>query len=138
MVHMAELEQRILSELEEAGAEEICTLLNTVFQPAGTEQEAIEFTSALTSLVRSDMAVMATFSQGVKWSDAPKSTSIEMIDGLIAQLRFDPVANLWRDARDPGPPKRVYLPMVACTAAGRKCAFEILDQRGYQWWRNKE
>ena len=112
-------------------------MINTVFQPSGTNQEAAEFITALIALIQRRMAVMSTFTDLGRWSDASEVTSIEMAGELAAHLRFDEAAKLWRDSRDPGPPNKAYLPMVACTDAGRKRAFEVLDQRGYQWWRKK-
>lgn len=137
MSRPSELEQRLLSELEEAGAEEVTTLINTIFPPQGHPDERAEFIAALSSLVRSGMVLMSVFGIDERWADALPDGSITLVEQLSTYLYFDQPANLWREDRRQGPPFKARLPMVVCTPAGKRLAFEILNERGYQWWRSK-
>ena len=50
---------RILAELEEAGEEDVPTLMNTVLKPAGDNSEVEMMRRALENLVRADLVRMS-------------------------------------------------------------------------------
>jgi len=129
---------RIVSELEEAGEEDVVTMMNTVVQPAGDPGELAEVQQALENLVHADLIRMSMDrdSSG-RLKDFPKNESLDVIADLESGLSFNRERMLWTDTRHPGPPYADPFPYIVNTETGRKKGFEILDERGYQWWRRK-
>ena len=59
MSELSELEMRVLSELEEAGEEDVVTMMMTVMPPTGQASEVDDMQRALESLVRADLVRMS-------------------------------------------------------------------------------
>ena len=142
MADLTELEMRVLSELEEAGQEEILTLINTVMTVTGDPGEIDEIESALNELFRSGFARIAIDRDD---SDRLRRLSVEKslahVLNLRKKLQFREEDKHWTDVDDHGPPYSPTYeepPYVVCTAAGKERAFQILDDRGYQWWRQSK
>ena len=138
MYELSELEMRILSELEEAGEEDIVTMMLTVAEPTGDRRDVEEMQSALDSLVRLDLVRMSMDRDtSGRLRDLSRADSLEVIADLKSRLRFDSKKAIWVNAQRSGPPFDDPFPYIVNTKAGKEKGFEILDERGYQWWRPK-
>jgi hypothetical protein len=126
--NLSELAARILSELAEAWAKNISSTVNTVTDRTGEEQELANSIEALEELVRAELAVLRP--DGIQ--ELTAELSMELLPRLASNIRFDSDDHLWKWSEN--------LPMVeiVATEKGRELAFEILDERGYQWWRQKK
>ena len=139
MSRLSELEMRILSELEEAGEENVAAMINTVMQPVGDAAELTEMQRALENLVRADLVRMSMDRDSTgRLRDLSAHESLNVIADLTSGLRFSSERVYWTDTRHSGPPYGDPFPYVVNTEAGKKKGFEILDERGYQWWRAKK
>jgi hypothetical protein len=138
MSTLSELEMRILSELEEAGEEDVVTMINTVMECTGDVSEVRELQSALENLVRADFVRMSIDQDSSKRLRAlTKEESLMVIAELQSHLRFKSSDGHWTDERHTGPPYDWPYPYIVNTDSGREKGFEILDERGYQWWWQK-
>jgi len=139
MLTLSELELRILSELEEAGAEDVVTMLITVMEPVGDVTEVHDLQRALTTLVQADLVRMSMDrNSSGKLRSLSEEESLEVIADLRSGLRFDRDKKYWKDTRQSGPPFGSPFPYIIATPPGKDRAFNILDERGYQWWRRKK
>lgn len=137
MIDLTEMEQRVLSELEEFWEENVFAMLNTIIEPAGDAREVASLQQALRGLVERDYVVMGL--QGFSPREQEKlerRTSLDLISDLGNWFRFDLVDADWTLSK--GDIKKERIPAIYSTAAGRQKAIEILEQRGYQWWRPKK
>lgn len=134
-MHVAELSMRVLATLEEAGEETISTLINTVFEPAGSEAEIADLKLALDSLVQQGLTQLSTARAGQRLEELPRQASIDEIAKISTRLSFDGSSKTWRDPQHSGPPFADDEQYVVLTRAGRMKSVEILTARGYQWWR---
>lgn len=125
---LSEVAARIISELEEAGEEYFTSTVNTITDRSGEEGEIVSSISALEELIKSGLAVLRH--EGSQ--DLSAESSIELLPQLASDVSFDPEDRLWKSDDS--------LPLIeiVATERGRELAFEILDERGYQWWRQKE
>jgi hypothetical protein len=138
MPELSELEMRILSELEEAGEEDVVTMMLTVAEPTGERRDVEEMQSALESLVRLDLIRMSMDRDASgRLRDLSRTDSLEVVADLRSRLRFDSTKATWVIAQCSGPPFGDAFPYIVNTKAGKREGFEILNQRGYQWWRPK-
>lgn len=131
MIEINEMERRILSELQEAGEENIAGLINTVIDPMGDMIELTRMRQALDNLVRDGLARIA-LSRDAARKLVPLSVeqSLEVVAKIDTFLRFRASDSHWTWSGD-------SKPHIVVTVEGRSRADEILDQRGYQWWRPK-
>lgn len=136
MSDLTEMEQRVLAELEEFWEENVFAMLNTIVAPTGEAQEVVLLQQALNGLVERDYVVMGY--EGFVPSDPEKlgkDASLGLASKLGEWFRFDPASSYWTLSK--GDINKERIPMIFSTAAAREKAFEILDERGYQWWRAK-
>jgi hypothetical protein len=137
MSELSELEMRVLSELEEAGEEDVVTMMMTVMPPTGQASEVDDMQRALESLVRADLVRMSMDRDTTgRLKALSKDESLSAIADLKSQLRF--MGENWVDTRYSGPPFGDPFPYIVDTEAGKEKAFQILEQRGYQWWRRRK
>jgi hypothetical protein len=127
---LSELASRILSELEEAGSENFSSTVNTVLSPKGDSEEIQDSIDALEELLGRGLVVLA---RELSWEEPPLrlsgEESLEAMPALALCVSFDAEARLWKwDKAQP-------LIEIVATEVGRDAAFQILDERGYQWWR---
>lgn len=130
MVESEELLHRVLSELEEAGEEELCTLLNTVIDASGSSDEIDIFKKAMADLVSSGLVeIELDNGRAGNKQVLQLAASLERIADLSMSLKFYPEERIWNWCSD--------LPRLNLfvTETGWARAREILDERGYQWWR---
>jgi hypothetical protein len=75
---------------------------------------------------------------GGKLRDLSASESLDVIADLKSGLRFRRDERLWTDTRQSGPPFGFPFPYIVNTSPGKEIGFRILEQRGYQWWRQRK
>jgi hypothetical protein len=125
--------------LEEAGEEEVVTMINTVTSPNGDASELVGLRAALKSLVHAGYITLSMdLDASRKFRSLSQAESLDVISDLQSGLRFDSERALWTDTRHKGPPYGLAFPYILNTGAGKEKGFEILDDRGYQWWRPKK
>lgn len=124
---LSEVAARILSELEEAGAENFSSTVNTIMDRSGEERELADSVNGVDELIRLELAVLR-YKGAQKFS---KEASLEAISRLPSNVTFDPDERLWKSD------DTLPLVEIVATERGRDLAFDILGERGYQWWRKK-
>ena len=136
MSGIGELEMRILSELEEAGSEYVCSMLNTIILPAGLDQELDDLKLALRHLIARDLIKLEfqrnpahrRFDENV----FDREASLAVLAAVPMYMTFDHARRHWTwDRRQP-------IAEIIASDQGIIRAQEILDERGYQWWREDE
>lgn len=133
MTELNEVALRILSELEEAGAENISSTMNTVLKVTGTPDDIEVFQEALTSLIRAG-DVSIGYATGPSGRIMPVSTE----EGEATTQALSRLVNY--DARQTNWIWEKTKPRaeILVTPEGLAKAREILDERGYQWWRERK
>jgi hypothetical protein len=124
-----ELQQRIVSELEEAGEQELITLLNTVADfRQGRPEEVSLYRDALHGLIEEGLVLMAPERvPGNATVEADACRSRQMVIDRFDGLQFVQDELYW--VRTPF----IYSYVVA-TESGMARAREVLGERGYEWW----
>jgi hypothetical protein len=132
MIAIGEMEDRILSELQEAGEENVAALINTIINPMGDTIELIQLRQALDNLARKGLVRIALTRDATRGL-VPLSVdkSLEIVAKIDEFLRFRSSDSHWTWSGE-------SKPHIVVTAEGRARADKILDQRGYQWWRRGE
>jgi hypothetical protein len=129
---LSELAQRILAELEEAWAENVTSTLNTVLDVKGESEELDAMFRALRELTLLDLIVLRDRVEPMGPVDTlDKARSLARLQDLKSLLWFDTDSQLWTQGS-----ARARAEIVALDA-GLEAARKLLDQRGYQWWRNR-
>ncbi|MBS0269998.1 MAG: hypothetical protein JSS54_13610 [Proteobacteria bacterium] len=129
---MQEYEKRILSELEEAGEENLPTLLNTIITPTGNPNERNEFQAALTNLLQKGFIKIALERDANKrLKDMSDHDSFALLARITEHLVFKTQSGRWTGGARPWPE-------VVYTEVGKLEGRRILQEYGYQWWRHKE
>lgn len=132
MGELSEMEMRILSELEEAGEENFPTIANTVTQVSGEDAERAQIKESLENLVHSELVIVSVLrGSPAAWEELPKEDSLAILAGIEQHLQFKSDSKHWTGGERPWPE-------IVSTDAGDKKAEEILEERGYQWWRREE
>lgn len=135
MIDIEEVAARTLSELEEAGEENIPTILNTIFAPTGEAWEKDRLIEAVSGLITQGFARMAfERDESGRLVDATPEESVDILDSISKTLSFDVERSLWTD-------KNILsedYPDLVVTEAGWEKSREILEERGYRWWLQKE
>jgi hypothetical protein len=132
MLAIEEVERRILSELQEAGEENIAAMLNTIVEPVENAGQVEQLQQALENLVRADLARIS-FRLDVASKVVPLSRdeSLSILSDLPSYLRFRSSDSHWTWSRD-------RRPEIVAMPDGLRKSDEILQQYGYQWWRPKK
>lgn len=130
MTKLTETALRILSEMEEAGAENIPSTMNTVLELTGEQQDIDVFQEALQSLIDTDfVGIGYPQPQDGRLVTVQKDEALATVGHLPALVAFDEQTRYWQwDKTKPWAE-------IVVTSSGRLKAEEILEQRGYQWWR---
>jgi hypothetical protein len=135
---LSELQQRILGELVDAGEESVQTLAVTVLDGAGTVAELALFQNALKGLILGGLAWMSTRrGSDRRLEPLARHESLIEIDAIKTFLVYDLAAKCWIDVRRSLPPYGSEYPYVLSSDSGAGVARAILEERGYQWWREK-
>jgi hypothetical protein len=131
---MIEWQQRILAELEERQEDNVFALLNTIETPRDDFAQLCGFKSALEQLIPAGTVLLGM--EGFVPRNAQEldvSASLELLATLEKWFRFDETRSLWT-LRE-GDLKTARIPFVFLTDDGLAKSREILEKRGYQWWR---
>lgn len=131
MIAIEEVERRILSELQEAGEENIAAMLNTIVEPAENARQVEQLQQALENLVRADLARMSFRRDVTRLVPLSRDESLSVLGDLQSYLRYRPSDRHWTWSED-------QRPEIVATPDGLRKADEILQQYGYQWWRRGE
>lgn len=137
MTPFTEMEQRVIAELEEVWEQNIFSMLNTIVDPSGDPGEVGMLQEALKSLVERGFVAMGLeeFSPREQ-TKLDKQAALELVSRLGEWFRFDAETSFWTLSK--GDFREVRYPVILSTAETREKAFQILDSRGYQWWRLKK
>ena len=132
MIDIDEIEKRILSELQEAGEENIAAMINTIIDPTGNADETTSMQAAVENLVRAGLVKIA-FSADATRKLVPLSAdeSLAISVKIATFLRFRTSDNHWTWSQN-------MKPHIVVTPSGRVRADGVLEERGYQWWRPKK
>jgi len=130
-----ELEQRVLATLDEAGAENAISLLNTTVSTQGDAGEIESYVHAINRLALTNFIVIADEKEpGAGLADLEPDAAPLAMDEFAKRLKFDRSAGLWVDESRTGPPFAPLRPIVVASTTGRKAARKIVDARGESWW----
>ena len=136
MTDLAEIAQRILSELEEAGFEDLTTLLVTVTPRAGTADELVDFMTAISELAQLGLVKVADDAGKFAPRDyLSVDKAVVFLSGLYSVLEFRVSDRAWIYSKRGAGASRAYQPEARLTEDGRSVARDILGRRGYQWWK---
>lgn len=139
MIDSGEMKNRILATLEEAGFENANSLLNTVITPSGNSAELKLFEDALVELL-DEGAVFIEMTDNRwprDWRQGDDGRLL--IENLSAYYVYDLSERIWKDSRfHLQADKALPEPRVSLTDAGNTKSIEILQERGYEWWRQSE
>lgn len=120
--------QRILAELEEAGEENISSMLNTIVMPSGDRSELATYATALAQLVEQGL-VRVEFESDENSTPLQQAGAADIIRDLDHHLHFSGEDGEW------GFIDTERTPVIIGTDSGLARAEAILEDRGYQWWR---
>lgn len=137
MAILTEIEQRVLAELQEFWVENVFSMINTIFDPTGDPSEVALLQQALKGLVERDCVVIGF--EGFVPRDPEKlgkEQSLELVSNLGDWFRFDSANSFWTLSK--GDIKKERIPAIFSNSEAREKAFDILEERGYQWWRQKK
>lgn len=129
MLDQSELLARVLSELQEAGEENIPTLANTIFAAGQAAPERIpELQATLSQMIALGLIRIALeVEEGKNLEDLSDEDSQTFINQLENHLILRSHSNSWTGGLRPWP-------LIVTTNAGKERARTILDERGYRWW----
>jgi hypothetical protein len=134
MRYLPESAQRVLAELEEARHDNIFALLNTIVDPTGEPTEPSYMQEALQHLLAANLVVLSLEDFHPRKVRTLKHAAAM---GLVSQLpdwfRFDVSRGVWTLGN--GDMRRDPCPAITLTDAGYARSVQILERRGYQWWR---
>lgn len=136
MTDLTEMEQRVLAELEEVWEQNIFSMLNTIVDPKGDPGEVELLQQAINSLLeRSLVAIGLEQFSPREQTKLDKQAALELVSHFGEWFRFDTETSFWTLSK--GDFREMRYPVIFSTREAREKAFEILDERGYQWWRRK-
>ena len=138
-MQLSEMEMRILAALEEAGEEHACAVLNMISGESVQAATVADYQQALRVLIARGLIEIALFSLPAGTQSLTLPEALAEIALLTEHYRFSPELSGWEDMRDTGPPYfSVPLPRIVATDAGYAKAIELLEARGYEWWRQRQ
>ena len=136
MIELSELEMRILAELEEAGEADAASMLNTIINPEGRPEELANYQRALSKILEKDLIEIRMDSIPTGSIPLTKRDALAEAAGLSKNYTFSKSDGHWTDIREKGPPYFLTpQPRLFITDAGNAKSIELLEARGYQWWR---
>ncbi len=137
-IEISELDMRILAELEEAGECDALSMLNTIIKPDGGSEELRNYQLAIANILEKDLIEIHMESIPTGSVPLTKSAALLEVASLSKSYAFSRSENQWTDVREKGPPYfQTPLPRLILTDIGNAKSIELLEVRGYQWWRKK-
>ncbi len=135
-MQLSEMEMRILANLEEAGEEYSCAVLNMISDEQAQAASVADYQQALRNLIAEGLIAIVLFSLPAGTQSLTLPEALSEIEVLTEHYRFSPELGGWEDVRETGPPYfSAPLPRIVATDAGYAKAIELLEARGYEWWR---
>ena len=129
MRQLDELALRTLSELEEAGEENIPTILNSILEPAGASEQLLVVKQSLEDLIDAGLVSIAIERDpSRRWKPLPQDKALEITGRMASEITYRKADNHWTfvgSAR----------PQLVITQDGRIEASRVLRERGTGWWR---
>lgn len=133
-----EFRERILATLEEAGEENIPTLMNTLAGSPDATWNVRVVQGILSDLLHDGLVTLAAqAAYGQRLTDLQLDAAKDEIVHIADWLHYDSARGYWLDGRITGRPYSDSYPNVRLTAAGRRESVRILSERGYEWWRSR-
>lgn len=130
-MEFTEIEERILVELEWAGEENLPTLMNTILDATGIPSEIDLLREALERLVQKNLVAIAVDRDRASGPVGMTSdAAFELVKNIEQHVAFNTAGRHWTGGRRPWP-------NVVSTLEGKARGRQIMDRRGYQWWRGK-
>jgi hypothetical protein len=131
-----ELEQRILAELEESLGENLHAILNTILVPSVNEDQVVQLATALRRLVEGNLVEIGMEARGQHREIVfDRQASLQFLDALAIWFLFDLERGSWTLAT--GDKRKDPCPAAFLTKAGELKAREVLQLRGYKWWKSR-
>lgn len=124
-----------MATLEEAGAETVNLLLNTVIEPEGIAAEPELLERAVIELMDEKLVYLDLTNSRWPRDWRPEDDARRAIANLPTYYVYDIASRRWQDSRyrwKPG--ARISEPEVVLTTAGRAASVRLLEARGYEWW----
>ncbi|MCR4265347.1 hypothetical protein [Nitratireductor sp. ZSWI3] len=131
MTALGEIEQRILSELEEAWENNVCSLMNTVYDPSSSA-DLTEFCDASRSLYERGL-VRVTMDMPGRSLELPESEERALLRSLESWFGALDEDGQWGYGEEHSAVD-APVPQLLATEEGHELAFQLLERRGYQWW----
>ena len=136
MFSSTELQQRIISELEEFREENCVAMMNTVMDIADGQEKLSVFAGAVKALVIADCVTIGM----EKFSPRDirvltKEESLILLSSISNWCVFNSADHHW--AFSGGDVNKDEIPTMYVTKSGYRMATQVLTDRGYQWWKPK-
>jgi hypothetical protein len=129
---LSEVAQRILAELEEWSQENFPTLLNTCCGTVGEPGECIQLRDALAGLYASGLVCFTIpDEERVTFPVLDDAASIELLGTFEHYLQYDNDRQIWTGRARPWP-------QVIATPEAQARGRQLMDVRGYRWWRQSD
>lgn len=138
MPNAIEIEQRILSLLDEFVSDNICALLNTVVTRDGDVDVIAPYQQALRNLLVKDMIIVSIDrSETTDYVALSVAAAMRIIDGIPDELlpRKHKMQWGWKSRKKSEKPYDVALPEIIATDTGLTEAKRVVQERGERWWR---
>lgn len=128
-----ELADRILAELDERGADNLHSILNTVIEPTGSPHEIDGLGLALADMLRQKEAHLALETMYPrKTSRLGEADAEAMLAALHRWFKYDASQRYWMLGN--GDPLKDEYPILVLSDIGQLRAQRLLEMRGYRWW----
>lgn len=134
MSNLVELGDRILAVLDDLDSDNVFALMNTIIKPTGGRHEVADLQAAVQALVAKRMVKI--FMDGRTTDGAGRFDDGEvskLFDDLQAWFQFDQQRARWTLSK--GDLRTAALPSVLITEEGKRVSHDLLEDRGYNWWR---
>lgn len=127
MENLSKLQRRVIAVLEEAGEEDLATLLNTVDNWRGTSVEVEKIRDALTRMLHYELIKVASIRDNTTllWTPLTKEGALAVLQQLGRCLQWCQDESLWRWK---GGETR---PTVLLTDSGQALARRVLSEDGW-------
>ena len=129
----SELADRIVSELDDRGSDNLHSLLNTVIEPTGSVDEVNRLKEALAKILKRELGHLALERMHPRSSSTlADADAVGMLSTLQQWFRFDVSTQCWTLGN--GDPLKDSYPVLVLEENGFSHARDVLEIRGYRWW----
>lgn len=138
MLSVPEVEQRILSLLDEFVSDNVCAMLNSVLAPDRDETAVGLYQEALRVLLANgQIQISLERNSARRYVALAEREALAIIDRVPDELIPGVYQNQWgwRTSKPLHGPYDVSIPEIVVTAAGMSEAKRVIKERGERWWR---